>query len=116
MATLESAQTQNLINSKCLIDRELFLRRFYMPRVAEHSGCVTLTNIPHGYQTLDVYHIVAAYGSIRKIRWAKNPQGYELNTLHVTYWNYEDARSLREAGTFYRTMDHPEFRRKVYIV
>lgn len=114
MASCTSATTQSLVNNKCLIDRELFLRRFHLHGAhPEHSGAVTLYHIPRGYHTLDVYYILAAYGSIRRIQWLKDGEGYELNRMTVVYWNYEDARHLRETG--FHMHDHAAFRRDVRI-
>lgn len=108
--------TQELINAKCVINRELYKRKLGKQFGFKEAtpGTLKLTNIPHGYDTLKVYDIVRGYGRIKQLEWVKDKDKEELNSIIVVFWCLQDTQKLLENG-FYDLQEHFIFAEKVVI-
>lgn len=114
--SIERYTTQELINIKCLIDRELYRRKHetHTDMSEEQGGRVTLLRIPHKYDTQKIYDIVRMYGAVKKIEWMRDKEGHQLNRMYVHFWRQQDAVNLYKNG-FYDSKEHPEFVSRVVV-
>ena len=109
--------TQELINIKCLIDRELYRRKHEESGDMEEErggGRVTLLKIPHKYNTQQIFDIVRLYGAVKRIEWLKDKQGRQINRMYVYFWCQADAINLYKRG-FYDSKEHPAFIHSVVV-
>lgn len=98
----EQYSTQDLINLKLDIEAELEKRKQVVQKkklINEMYVTLILSNIPRGMKTMDVSELMHEYGKVRKFEWKKDEEGYELNTMYVTF-PFNDAKAIYEKGLY----------------